>query len=207
MIGPFDGLPWFEFQNQNAAQVPAFGLMRVTGITVVEAGRVVITCDQPNAYGSQYAHMVNGDTPVSQNDYGVCTRFGLFPALYDNADGTPGFGDLWGPRNGTWKLKKNTGGFFVYGVPNSSAFLALVQAAPMLSARGTIASDIAAGASGTLTVFTGAYGSETTTSQTISNVLNGSSCTLKSNSATNIHRAVWDWDNGGQWQFDVGKTT
>jgi hypothetical protein len=71
--------------------------------------------------------------------------------------------------------------------------------------RGQPTGDVAAGASGTLNVYTGAFGSETqpSGSPTVSNVRNDGSCSvLQSLIAT----AEWVDDNGG-WQFIVGKTS
>ena len=37
-FAPFDNQQWQEFVNNNAAQVPAYGILRVTGVSIVEAG-------------------------------------------------------------------------------------------------------------------------------------------------------------------------
>jgi hypothetical protein len=170
----FDRQHWLEFVNANAGQIPAYAIVRVTGVSSVEAGRVVLTVDQPNAFGCQSNCFVNGPVPVSAGQYGYCTRSGPMVALYDPADGTPAFGDAWGPRNGTWKLKKNTGGFFCLGAPtNASLGLALFAPLPMLTVRGkTAAAAINKGASGTINIYTGGLGSETDSGQTLANVYN-----------------------------------
>ncbi len=194
-----------EFLNQNAGTIPAYGVVRVTGVSIVEAGRVVLTVDQPNAYGCQANCFINGTVAVSAGQYGSCMRAGALVALYDTADGTPAFGDAWGPRSGTWKLKKNTGGFFCLGPPtNSGLGLALFAPLPMLSFRGQPTADVAAGASGTVNIYAGAFGSETALSgQSISNVRNDSSCTVKGNQICTV---IYVPDNGG-WQFVNGKTS
>jgi hypothetical protein len=193
-----DTHPWQEFLNNNAAQAPAYGLLRATGVSIVEPGRVVLTVDQPNAFGCQANCFVNGPVPVAAGQYGYCTRGGPLVALYETSDGTPAFGDSWGPRSGTWKLKKNTGGFFCLGGPtNAGLGLALFVPLPMLTVRGQVSSDVASGSNGTLTVYTGAFGSETSTSQTIANVQNNSSCTIKANK---MATAKYVLDNGG-WEF------
>lgn len=69
--------------------------------------------------------------------------------------------------------------------------------------RGTIASDCAPDTSQTLTIYTGAFGSEATATQTVS-VRNASDCTIKSGS-TKIHTARYSFSASG-WQFIVGRT-
>jgi hypothetical protein len=208
-VNALDGQQWVEVKNNNAAQVPAYGIMRITGVSVVNTGRVVITVDQPNAYGDIGTCLINGPTPIPSGLYGMGTRMGIITAYYDNGDGTPAFGDFWGPRTGTWKLKKNTGGFFCLGGPtNSGQNLALFVPSPMLIVRGTIASDAAPDSNSALTVYTGAYGSEATTGQSISNIRNASDCTLKSGSGARVHSAIFDWTvgGGGGFQFAQGRT-
>jgi hypothetical protein len=198
------GPPGIEFRNDNANGVPPFGILRVTGTTIL-ANREILTCDQPNAYGSTYLHFINGPATVASGKTGKC--FNGFPvsAAFDIGDGTPAFGSMWGPRNGTWLLKKNTHGFRVVGLPDQVNGVVSVIREPMLTVRGTIAADAGPDTNSTLTVYTGAYGSEVTTSQTISNVRNSSDCTLKSGGGAKIHTAFYTPDNG-TWQFDVGRT-
>jgi hypothetical protein len=172
-LPPFDHQPWMEFLNANAGTIPAYGVVRATGISIPEAGRVLLSVDQPNTFGCQAQCFVNSPVPVAAGKYGYATRTGALVALYDLADGTPAYGQAWGPRAGTWKLKKNTGGFFVLGVSNTTLGLALVVPLPMLTFRGkTTAGAIAKGATGTINIYAGALGSETDTGQTMANVYN-----------------------------------
>jgi hypothetical protein len=169
----FDNQQWTEFVNNNAGTVPAYGVIRATGLTVVEQGRVVLSADQPNAYGCQVQCFVNSPVSVGAGKYGYATRSVPAVALYDLADGAPAFGQAWGPRAGTWKLKKNTGGFFMLGATNTTLGLALVAPLPMLAFRGkTTAGPINKGTSGTINIYAGALGTETDTGQTMPNVYN-----------------------------------
>ena len=186
-----------EFLNNASSQVPAYAVLRATGLSLIEQARVVMTADQPNTFGCQANCFVNGPTPVSSGQYGYASRAAPIVALYDPADGTPAYGDSWGPRNGTWKLKKNTGGFFVLGVTNSSLALALVVPAPMLTFRGkTTAGAINKGSSGTINIFAGALGSETDTGQTMPNVFNRFANAAQGKWVT----CGWDFDNQG-WEL------
>ena len=169
---------WFEIQNQNAAQIPAFGVMRVTDVLVVKAGRVVVKVDQPNMFGDFGQCLISGPAPIAGANGttkagGMATRTGFITALYDSADGVPAYGDVWGPQNGTWKLKKNTGGFFCLGAPvNTTVHLAVFAPLPMRSFYGKNAgSRITKATTGTINIFTGTPGSETDSGQTMANVL------------------------------------
>lgn len=204
-VGSLGQMSWVGFVNNNAGTVPPFGVMRVTGISIVEAGRVVLTCDQPNSYGDLANCVINGPVNVASGAYGSCTRAWMTLALYDNGN-SPSLGQMWGPVNGSWKLTKNSIGWLAQGSPtNSGNSLALFSPVIVDSVRGTIASDAAPDSNSTLTVNVGAYGSESATAFTISNVRNASDCTLKSGSGAKIHRATYDWAVPG-WEFDVGRT-
>jgi hypothetical protein len=194
---PFDSQPWQEFVNNNAGQVPAYGIVRATGLSTIEAGRVVMTVDQPNTFGCQSNCFVNGPVPVNAGQYGYAARSAPVVALYDTADGTPAFGDAWGPRNGTWKLKKGTGGFFALGATNPTLGMGLFAPLPMLTFRGkTIAGAIGKGATGTINIYTGALGSETDSGQTMPNVYNR----FANAAAGKWVTCGWNFDNQG-WEL------
>lgn len=184
MSDPFAVQQWWEVKNNNAAQIPANGVMRVTGSTSPELGRIVLTVDQPNAYGAQYMHLVNGPTPINPSCYGYATRFGMFPALYDNsADGLPAFGNEMGPISGSWKLRKGSGGFINFALTNAGVNLMLVQACPMLTFRGKTTAIIAPKSYDTngINVYYGNQGSETQfVGQTVVNVYNPTNCQINS---------------------------
>ena len=196
-MSPFDTQLWHEFVNNGASQIPAYGIVRATGVSIVEPGRVVLTVDQPNTFGCQANCLVNAPAAVNAGKHGYATRSGPLVALYDTADGTPAFGDAWGPRNGTWKLKKNTGGFFALGVTNTSSGLGLFAPLPMHTFRGkTTAASIAKGSSGTINIYTGALGSETDSGQTMPNVYNRFANAAQGKWVT----CGWNFDNQG-WEL------
>lgn len=160
-------LQWLAFRNDSGSTVPAFGIVRVTDVADVTAG-IVLVGAQPNTYGCQANCFVNSMHDVLDGEYGRCTRSPVLVGLYDDSDGSPAYGDAWGPQNGTWKLKKNTGGFFCLGAPtNTTQFLALFSPVPMTTLEAQAASLTIAPGSPTMTVFWGTLGSETTTSQTL----------------------------------------
>ena len=143
---------WEEFYNESGEQIPAFACMRVTGMTTVQ-GRNIVKVAKPNTYGSQYLHRLNGPLPVEIGKYGICTCSPGAAALYDTADGTPAFGERWGPRDATWKLKKNTGGWAAMGNADTTNGIVIVQQAPMLSFHGQTDAAISKDAGGTVSIF------------------------------------------------------
>jgi hypothetical protein len=163
---------WFEFRNDSAEQIPAFGVVRLTGIVVLEPGRVVLTVDKPDTFGCQHRCAINGPVPINAGKLGTLTREPLVPALFDTADGTPAFGEAWGPREGSWKLRKNTGGFVIVGTTNATAGLALVEPAPLLSLTGKTDAVIGKGGTGTVSIYTGTLGAETDSGENLPVVYN-----------------------------------
>jgi hypothetical protein len=185
-----------EFRNDSSQTVPAYGVLRLTGLTVIEPGRVVLLADLPDAYGCQYRAAVNGPAPVAQGKYGACARGAFIPALYEVADGVPMVGERWGPRPGSWKLWKHTGGFAVVGVTRSSAGLVLVQPAAMLSLLGKTDALHSRGAAGTVSIFAGPLGGETDTLLNLTGVYNR----FGDVPAGKWVRCVWN-DQGNDWEL------
>lgn len=136
----------FPLLNNSGETIPARGIIRVVGVTVHE-GRDVLDGRKPNSFGSQYMHFVNGPEAIPVAELGYCyypETAGEFSggetwALYDDGDGTPAAGESWGPREGTWKLRKNTGGFQVLGLISGLSNIARVVQAPMLTVAVTAA--------------------------------------------------------------------
>lgn len=164
-------LPTILFRNDAGSTAPAHGILRVTGLVNFPnaAGEPFLTVDQPNTYGAQYSHAINMGEDVESGGYGKCTLGIANVALYDSADGTPAFGESWGPRSGTWKLKKNTGGLMVVGIPTTSTYKrVLVAPAPMLETLGAPGANIANNATGSFSVNVGGtQGAESDTLQTL----------------------------------------
>lgn len=188
---------WVEFKNGAGEDIPAFGCIRLSGLTIPETGRVTRTGNKPNTYGSQYLHAFNGPVVCKSGEYGMCVIGQEMVALYDSSDGTPAFGEKWGPRDATWKLKKNTGGFQIVGVTNSTKALALVVQSPMLSFIGKTDSSHAKSASGTISVWAGTtIGSESDTTANITAY----------NRFAAVGSGKWvrcEWNNDAQ-QFELG---
>lgn len=191
---PLDKLPWSSFKNDGGSTAPGNGILRITGF-VPDAEYPYFTVDQPNTFGAQNLHAINDTMAVSAGKRGRCVLGAVIPALYDSADGTPAPGELWGPRNGTWKLKKDTGGFRVLGVVSTEKALALVAPEPMLECLAACTSGyIQAGNSGTFEFYAGSTpGFETGTGSTVSvYVREGMSI------QNELHRIRWV---NGRWEL------
>lgn len=161
-----------EYRNDSGETIPAYGIVRITGIIIPEPGRVLLTVAKPNVYGCQYQCAINGPVPIGAGKFGNCSRETFAAALYDTADGPPGIGERWGPRDGTWKLRRNTGGFAVVGTTKAATGLVLVQPAPMLSFVGKTDIAHAKGVTGTVSIHAGTLGSETDTTADMTGVYN-----------------------------------
>ena len=170
-VRPIAQMRWLEFRNDSSEVVPAFGILRITG-SITHRRQTVLKVEQSNTHGSQFLHAVNGPQEVSASRYGLCTLD--FPAVarYDDGDGTPAFGEAWGPRNGGWKLRKSTSGFQVVGNPDTDASVVLVTHSPMLSFVGQTDASINKGTSGTISIYAGPLGSESDTTDNMSGVYN-----------------------------------
>ena len=142
--------------------IPAYGVCLTKTGSDLTTGRVSVK--RPDTYGSQNNALINGPTAVAVSGNGFAQGGnGPFIAAYDSSDGSPGHGEAWGPRSGTYLLKKNTGGFRVIAVLDATNALALVQRDPMLTFRGKTDASLSKGASGTISIYAGTLGSETDT--------------------------------------------
>lgn len=114
------GIP---FRNDSGKTIPAYGVMRMTGLAVVE-GMPVITVDEPDT-SFHRSFLLNGavDVPASgaSSSYGTA-QDGSYPAfaLFDDStlpDGqsSPKLGDHWGVDNASWKLAYGREGFYGLG--------------------------------------------------------------------------------------------
>lgn len=113
------GIP---FRNDSGQTIPAYGVMRVTGVTVVQ-GMPVLTVDQPDQKFHR-TFLLNGPVDVpggSSGNYGTA-QDGSYPAiaLYDDStlpqgQNNPNLGDHWGADQNSWKLVYGREGFYVLG--------------------------------------------------------------------------------------------
>lgn len=150
------------FKNTSGETIPPFAVLRITGSQTI-GGRAILEAQKPNTYGSQWSHYLNGPMEVENTKFGSCTN--IFPALADFGTGSIAQGELWGPRNNSWLLQENTGGFRIIDAAPDSG-LAIVDRHPMMVFYGKFTGSVSKGSTGTVTVYWGG----SSTSQTISSV-------------------------------------
>ena len=188
-----------QFRNDSGEEIPANGCMRITGSATV-GGQQYLLAEKPNTYGSQYLHWFNGDQAVADGKFGTCYKGSFVRALYDTADGTPAVGERWGPRSGTWNLKKNTGGWQILG--GHSSGVVTVQHAPMLRFIGKTKSAVIVGSTVDVTIwYRSSATAYTSTSVDMTGVLN-----IFGSVANGRHvRCDWEDDgaNPGRWVIDA----
>lgn len=92
---------WLRHENTSGEQIPAFGIVRVTGAVLDNDGMVVYQSAKPRGIG-QYA--VNGPTPVKVGGFGRLTfDWPAMAALAPMAH-QPINGDNYGVADDTWEL-------------------------------------------------------------------------------------------------------
>jgi len=99
--------------NDAGATIPAWGVMRITGVTTVnDAWRVTVA--KPNTT-LQRVYLVNGPTDIATSADGWGTYLThAAHVLYDDSE-TPAIGEEWGPQDAAWTLRKNHWGFVIVG--------------------------------------------------------------------------------------------
>jgi len=198
------------FYNNSTFTVPAYGVVRISNYA-----RGVPSVSRSNIYGAQYNHLVNGPYNVDNTLFGNAAS--SFPAMaaYDSADGTPAFGELWGPRSGTFLLKKNTPGFRVVGGTVSGdgndeyangidtvAHLVLVRPEPFLRFRGTTTIAHNYQTSQSVNIFYGTGGSYIDSTIDMANVYNDFADLAISKQV----ECVWENDYlGTSWKIVAGR--
>jgi hypothetical protein len=123
LIPAFMRTPWLRFKNVSGETIPAFAVMRVTGISW-DSGEIVFECNKPSST-AQDLYMVNGPRAViyrESDQYeqeGVCTPLTHHAGivLCDNGTGSaaPEQGQYWSPEDGSWELTEGGSQFYIWG--------------------------------------------------------------------------------------------
>jgi len=87
------------FVNESTEEVPAFGVMAVTGAGWSATAGPYITIEKPSDTVAK-VYAVNGPVNVAKDAAGQCFLSGWCRVLYDT--GTPAVGELWGPKADQW---------------------------------------------------------------------------------------------------------
>jgi len=111
MIGQWHKTRWIEALA--SGDIPAFGVVEITGATWEEPNRTVLLVSQPSE-DSVSPFAINSHKPIPSGGYGLVSLTGPVFALYDNA-ATPATGELWGPQSGSFEAKKGNLGLVILG--------------------------------------------------------------------------------------------
>lgn len=148
-------------RNPGSEEIPPFACVKIDGAMFRGDDQVIFNLSKADTFGAQWGHGFNGPVPLAAggDDYGQITFGPIAVGVYDTADGTPEVGQFWGPRNGDWKLRKDTGGFRVISIatPNEYAEqrtdLVVVQQWPMLTIIGKADAIISSDTTGTISIY------------------------------------------------------
>lgn len=120
-LGPSaQNLRYWPVENVSGEEIPAFACMEVENVAMMLGDLSYgFRVRKPTQFGSQGQHVFNGATPIPIGKYGVGICGDMVAALYDTSDGVPNdtntaaasYNEAVGPRAGSWKLRRNTGGF------------------------------------------------------------------------------------------------
>lgn len=105
--------PWYDVKNIGSAEIPPFGIVEIDspdGAILRDDRRVLLRVKQPTMPGFTGRMLVNGPLPISGGGTGVCTDGKIVVVAYDDKDGTPAAGDIWGPVKDSSKLRKRVPG-------------------------------------------------------------------------------------------------
>ena len=112
MRGQASEVRWLE-AKATSYDVPAFGLVMVTGATWEDPGRTVLTIEQPSA-DHVYPLAICSHKPIVAGDYGLVTLDGPAFVKYNTA-ATPSAGQSWGAASGSFLATKDTNGLLIIG--------------------------------------------------------------------------------------------
>lgn len=177
-----------HFRNDSGEEVPAHGVMYVTG-SVTVGPKEYVTIEKPDT-SLQRLCLVNGKRPVADGNYGRGTWLSEADwVLYDS--GTPAYGESWGPKQSQWSLTKWRYGFTIIGNPDSEALKVRALQMPVNSFLCKFNEEITAdGDTGPVSVYDG---NQADTSIDVTGCVNRTG--LDCDSAT-WGKAVW---LGGNW--------
>lgn len=163
-LGPPDSkIRWVSFRNDSSETVPAFGCVRITGMTQRD-GLPVYTGDKPSTT-FQRLYLVNGPIQVAAGKYGQAT---FEPQYVLVGSGTPAYAEGWGPKPSQWGIYKGYYGFTIHGDYDSDKTIVFASQYEVNAVHGVADSNISASSTGTVSVYT--YEGGTTVTDTTCNI-------------------------------------
>ena len=113
---------WYPCKNIGGSTIPPFGAVQLDapdGYIVRDDRRVVLRVKPPTITGVNARTFFNGPQPIKPQDTGAVTDGRIVVAAFDDEDGTPVSGDVWGPIKDHCKLKRRVPGGRVLRAPEN----------------------------------------------------------------------------------------
>jgi hypothetical protein len=147
--------------NSSGETVPAFGIMRIVSATTL--GDEVVYEIGKQATELQRWMLVNGEDELTNGSYGPGYFLDIAGrALYDSGDGTPAYGQVWGPYPSSWKLRRHMYGFRILGDPNTTDTHVRCTQHWVMDIVGKADGAISLGSNGTVSVWKGDRSADST---------------------------------------------
>ena len=100
-------------KNTGGVLAPPFGILQVFGMQYSEATkRWTVQVGRPTQDNAKL-FVINGPTQLGVDQEGLGSWDWPAWVLFDDADGDPALGDVWGVAAGTFKAKKNKHGLII----------------------------------------------------------------------------------------------
>lgn len=134
-----------RISNQTGETMPGYAVMFAAAISRLGSGQIAFSATKPAIPPNISGHkvvLVNSGKPLASNEAGWA-RYAEVPGpvLYDSAQ-TPGFGVMWGPSNGSWKLVRGQGGFEILGENDTTNTLTYARMLHSIKKHGATTSAI-----------------------------------------------------------------
>ena len=149
---PFQNMQTVPFKPDT--QVPAFGVMYVTGITILE-GQMALTTKKPDGMAVGEIIAINGPSIVDSGEYGACQLAGDIPVrVLVNSAETVANGMVCGPKSAQWTLYEDYPGFIAMAAEDADD-LAWVKRFHHFHFWGVLDGDLNQGSSATVSLWWG----------------------------------------------------
>jgi len=141
---------WTPFVNATQKTIPPMSCVVITGQKESSGGRNVPKAEltaSDYGFGAQWLHRITWHQATPPGKTGRFCLPLLTPvmAVFDDEDGTPEPGELWGPIKDGAKLRKAVGGYRIIGKPKRGErndYARLVLFEPLITVRGTLTEEL-----------------------------------------------------------------
>ena len=120
------GITWYTVANQSNVAIPPNSLVFVTGLNA-NYQPIISQC---SVSGATAGVLVTGPATIPPNSLGQAHNQFPCAVSYDPSTGTPGAGQTWGLKAGSWQLVAGQTGFMIVGGANGQSGLVVVIPQP-----------------------------------------------------------------------------